>query len=125
MFIAVLTKAPRTLIGSLVLEYLAVKCGPFITLFMIMAVSIAPEANANWALSYLLSAVSSQQNKSPEALQIITGNFNHFDLKVAIPKFYHHINCGAKRVNTMDKVYSAEGHTITLPLASLATHPWS
>ena len=77
---------------------------------MVTVVYIAPNANANSALSQLYNAISLQQNTHPEAVHLIAGDFNHADLKVVLPKFHQHINCATRGGNTLDKAYSNIKH---------------
>lgn len=92
------------------LEYLTIKCRPFylpreFSAVMVTAVYI-PDANANTALSILHGTVSKQQSKHPDAAHIITGDFNHAELKLVLPKFTPHIKCATRGVKTLDKAYS-------------------
>ncbi|KAK0146537.1 hypothetical protein N1851_014143 [Merluccius polli] len=87
------------------LEFVTAKMQEF-TVVMITAVYIPPDANANSAIGLLHGSISSQQNKYPDAVQVITGDFNHADLKAALPKFHQHVKCATRGANTLDKVYS-------------------
>ena len=112
------------------LEYLTIKCRPKylpreFTVVMVTVVYIAPNANANSALSQLYNAVSLQQNTHPEAVHLIAGDFNHADLKVVLPKFHQHINCATRGGNTLDKAYSNIKHgykTKQLPHLGTSDH---
>ena len=93
------------------LELVTVKCRPIylpreFTVVMVTAVYIPPDANASLALGHLHSIITSQQNKYPEAVHIVAGDFNHVDLKTVLPKFHQHVKCATRGVNTLDKVYS-------------------
>ena len=112
------------------LEYLTIKCRPKylpreLTVVMVTVVYIAPNANANSALSQLYNAISLQQNTHPEAVHLIAGDFNHADLKVVLPKFHQHINCATRGGNTLDKAYSNIKHgykTKQLPHLGTSDH---
>ena len=83
------------------LEYVTVKCRPFylpreFTAVMTTVVYIPPDANAKLAISLLYSSINSQMSKYPEAVQIIAGDFNHADLKTALPKFHQHVKCATR-----------------------------
>lgn len=93
------------------LEYLTIKCRPFylpreFSVVMVTAIYIKPDAIANTALDILHGSISEQQNKHPNAAHIITGDFNHADLKRVHPKFTQHIKCTTRGVNMLDKAYS-------------------
>ena len=112
------------------LEYLTIKCRPKylpreFTVVMVTVVYIAPNANANSALSQLYNAISLQQNTHPEAVHLIAGDFNHAHLKVVLPKFHQHINCATRGGNTLDKAYSNIKHgykTKQLPHLGTSDH---
>lgn len=93
------------------LEYLTVKCRPIylpreLTIVIVTAVYIPPDANASIALGYLFNAINTQQSTYPEAAHIIAVDFNHVDLKAVLSKFEQHIKCALRGNNTLDKVYS-------------------
>lgn len=58
----------------------------------IVAIYIHPSANAKEALVTLYGAISGLQSKNPIRLLIVTGNFNHANLKTVLPKFHHHVD---------------------------------
>lgn len=39
-------------------------------------------------------------------VSFVAGDFNHADLKAALPKFHQHAKCATRGDNTLDKVYS-------------------
>ena len=93
------------------LEYLTIKCRPFylpreFSAVMVTAVYIPPDDNANTALGILHGTISKQQSKYPDAAHILTGDFNHADLKLVLPKFTQHIKCATRGAKTLDKAYS-------------------
>jgi len=72
---------------------MTIKCRPLylpreINGIHLTAVYIAPDANASSALGLLHDTISNKQNKYPEAAHIISGDFNHADLKAVLPKFH-------------------------------------
>ncbi|KAI4903393.1 hypothetical protein NFI96_004729 [Prochilodus magdalenae] len=75
-------------------EQLTVKCWPHylpeFTAVLVIAVYIAPDANANNALKELHDNISSLQNKHPNIL----------------PRFYQHIDIPTRGNNTLDRVYT-------------------
>ena len=85
------------------------KCRPHYLLrefVVIAAVYIPPDANANAALNELHEAISSLQNKHPEALYVAAGDFNHVNLQVTLPTFHQHVTTATRGDNTLDKVYT-------------------
>lgn len=93
------------------LEYVTVKCRPFylpreFSVIIITAVYIPPDAKASSALGLLYDAVNDQQSLHPEAVHIVAGDFNHVNLKTALPKFHQHVKCATRGNNILDKVYS-------------------
>jgi hypothetical protein len=93
------------------LEYLTVKCRPIylpreFTAVMVTAVYIPPDANASAAIGLLYANITSKQSTYPDAVHIIAGDFNHANLKTALPKFHQHVKCATRGDNILDKVYS-------------------
>lgn len=89
---------------------MSVRCIPIylpweFTIVVITAVYIPPDASADSALGYLGDAISSQQNRFPEAVRIIAGDFNHADCG-QLSKFHQHVKCATWGTNILDKVYS-------------------
>ncbi|KAI4889412.1 hypothetical protein NFI96_034099 [Prochilodus magdalenae] len=92
-------------------EQLTVKCRPHylpreFTAVFVIAVYIAPDANANNALKELHDNISSLQNKHPEAFYVVVGDFNHVNLTSILPRFYQHIDIPTRGNNTLDRVYT-------------------
>ncbi|KAI4900129.1 hypothetical protein NFI96_005431 [Prochilodus magdalenae] len=92
-------------------EQLTVKCRPHylpreFTAVFVIAVYIAPDANANNALKELHDNISSLQNKHPEAFYVVAGDFNHVNLTNILPRFYQHIDIPTRGNNTLDRVYT-------------------
>ena len=92
-------------------EFITLRCRPFYlarehTVVMVTAVYTPPSANANVALKTLLAAVSKQQSSHPDGIFIVTGDFNHVDLRTVLPKFYQHVTCATRGHNVLDKAYS-------------------
>lgn len=97
------------------LEYMSVRCRPFflpreLTVVIITAVYIPPDANVNTALSLLLNIINEQQRAHPDGVHIIAGDFNKANLKTVLPKFYQHVKCSTRGENTLDHVYSNIKH---------------
>ncbi|KAI4885552.1 hypothetical protein NFI96_004062 [Prochilodus magdalenae] len=92
-------------------EQLTVKCRQHylpreFTAVFVIAVYIAPDANANNALKELHDNISSLQNKHPEAFYVVAGDFNHVNLTNILPRFYQHIDIPTRGNNTLDRVYT-------------------
>lgn len=78
-----------------ILVYLIVNCRPFyfplnFSVEIITTVYVPSDGNVDIALRYLHSVISKQQNKYPQVVHMITGNFNQADFKVVLPKFEPH-----------------------------------
>ncbi len=96
---------------SSLVEFMFVKCRPFylpreFTAIVIVTVYIPPCANAKDALRELYSAISEQQTNNPNGFFIISGDFNHANLKTVLPKFYQHVNFATRGNNMLDFVYT-------------------
>lgn len=74
----------------------------------IAAVFVPPDANTNATLKELHDAVSSLQNKHPEALYVAAGDFNHVNLQDTLPEFHQHpsVTIATRGDNTLDRVYT-------------------
>lgn len=70
-----------------------------------MAVYIPPQANVKLALEQLY-VISKQQNKHPDGVFIIAGDFNQAHLKNVLPRFYQFVMCKTRGENTIDHVYT-------------------
>ncbi len=107
------------------LVYMSVRCRPFflareLTVVIITAVYIPPNANVNTALSLLLNVINEHQRAHPDGVHIIAGDFNKANLKTVLPKFYQHVKCSTRGENTFDHVYSNIKHTYrAIPLPHL------
>lgn len=65
-----------------------------------------PDANAKLAINKLYTAMSKLQSAHAEAALIIAGDFNHANLKTALPKFQQHVSCNTRGNKTLDHVYT-------------------
>ncbi|KAK3573704.1 hypothetical protein QTP86_032060, partial [Hemibagrus guttatus] len=96
---------------SSLVEFVTVRCRPFylpreFTTVFIFGVCIPPNAKAKEALFELYGAISELQNAHPDGLFIITGDFNHANLKSVLPKFHQHVDFATRGTNTLDLVYT-------------------
>lgn len=97
------------------LESFSIKCRPFfmpreLTVVIITAVYIPPDANVSTALSLLSNSINKQQESHPDGVHIIAGDFNQANLKSILPKFYQHVKRPTRGVNTLDHVYTNIKH---------------
>ncbi len=101
-------------------EYMSVRCRPFflpreLTVVIVTAVYIPPDASVNTALSLLLNTINEQQRVYPNGVHIIAGDFNKANLKTVLPKLYQHVKC------------STRGRTLWImftPTLSMPTEPY-
>lgn len=68
------------------LEYLVIKCRPFylpreFSCIVAIAVNVPPEANSKAAMKELSFAINKLQTQHPDGAFIVTGDFNHGNLK--------------------------------------------
>ena len=97
------------------LEMLSTMCRPFylpreLTVVIVTAVYIPPDANVSAALSQLYATVSKHQQAHPDGVHIIAGDFNQACLKTVLPKFTQYVKCATRGNNTLDHVYSNLKH---------------
>lgn len=96
------------------LEFMVVKCHLFflpreLTVVIVNAVYIPPDAKVNVTLVLLLDAVNIQQRAHPDSVHIIAGDYNQAELKTVLPHFQH-VNCLTRGDNTLDNVYTNIKH---------------
>ncbi len=107
------------------IEYMSVRCRPFfllreLTVVIVTAVYIPPDASVNTALSLLLNTINEQQHVYPNGVHIIAGDFNKSNLKTVLPKLYQHVKCSTRGENTLDHVYTNIKHAYrAIPLPHL------
>lgn len=112
------------------LEFISVRCRPFylpreLTVVVIIAAYIPPDANVNTALSVLLNAINTYQLSHPNGFQIIAGDFNKANLKAVLPKFHQHVKCLTRGKKILDHVYTNIKHAyraIALPHLGQSDH---
>ena len=81
-----------------------------LTVVIVTAVYIPPDANVSAALSQLYATVSKHQQAHPDGVHIIAGDFNQACLKTVLPKFTQYVKCATRGNNTLDHVYSNLKH---------------
>ena len=92
------------------LEYITVKCRPFhlpreFSCCFVTAAYIHPKANADIAIEKLRHSISQYENKHPDALSIITGDFNHANLKRVLPRHQQVVSKFTRGNRTLEKVF--------------------
>ncbi|TWW54745.1 hypothetical protein D4764_0240700 [Takifugu flavidus] len=91
-----------------------------------VVVYIPPSANADAACDVLLSAVSRLQTQHPDALLLISGDFNHASPSSSLPKFTQYVTCHTRDNKTLDLFYANTKEAYhSLPLPPLGLKKWS
>ena len=111
------------------LEYLIVRCRPFylpreFSCIVAIAVYVPPDANSKAAMKELSIAINKLQTKHPDGAFIVTGDFNHCNLRTVHPKFHQNVTCFTGGSTTLDHCYTnvAAAYKVTpLTLVSLTT----
>ncbi|KAI3371934.1 hypothetical protein L3Q82_006809 [Scortum barcoo] len=91
----------------------------------VVVVYIPPSANADAACDVLLSAVSRLQTQHPDALLLISGDFNHASPSSSLPKFTQYVTCHTRDNKTLDLFYANTKeayHSLPLPPLGRADH---
>ncbi len=109
---------------------LSVLCRPFylpreLSVVILTAVYIAPDANASSGLAHLHQVISKQQKNHPEGVHVIAGDFNQARLKSVLPKFTQYMNCATRGNNILDHVYcnlKQAYRTVALPHLGCTDH---
>ncbi|KAI3374145.1 hypothetical protein L3Q82_006004 [Scortum barcoo] len=112
------------------IELLAVSMRPYylpreFTHALTVVVYIPPSANADAACDVLLSAVSRLQTQHPDALLLISGDFNHASPSSSLPKFTQYVTCHTRDNKTLDLFYANTKeayHSLPLPPLGRADH---
>lgn len=77
-----------------------------LTVVILTAVYIPPDANVSSALAHLHQNISKQHKIHPDGVHVIAGDFNQACLKSVLPKFTQYANCATGGNNTLNHVYS-------------------
>ncbi len=96
-----------------------------LTVVVVTAVYIPPDAKISSALTYLHIIISKHQRAYPDGVHIIAGDFNQACLKTVLPKFSQYVKCATRGSNTLDRVYSNIKHgyrAVPLPHLGLSDH---
>ena len=90
------------------LEYITLKCRPLflpreLQFIILSVVYVSPSANEERALSELHYMISGHENMYPDSAVIALWDFNHCNLKKAMPKF---VDFPTRGGNILDQCYS-------------------
>ncbi len=91
---------------------LFINCKPFyspweICLFILVSVYILQQANVRSALQKFANLITDTEQKHPDSVLIILGDFNKANLSRELPKYRQHITCPTRDSNILDHCYTA------------------
>ena len=80
-------------------------CRPFylpreLTVAIITAVYIPPDANTSLALSLLYDTIVKLMRDHPDGFFVVAGDFNRACLKSVLPRFVQYVQCPTRGENT-------------------------
>ncbi len=107
------------------LEMLFINCKPFYSprefcSFILVSVYIPPQAHVSSALQKLADLITDTEQKHPDSVLIILGDFNKAYLSRELPKYRQHITCPTRDSNILDHCYTAIKDTYhSVPRAAL------
>ncbi|XP_073674252.1 uncharacterized protein [Garra rufa] len=107
------------------IELLAVSVRPYyipreFSHVLVLTVYIPPSANAAAACECVHSTVSKLQTEHPQALIVISGDFNHVSLSATLTSFIQYVNCHTRDKKTLDLLYAnIKNAYISTPLPPL------
>ncbi|KAL0161486.1 hypothetical protein M9458_045211, partial [Cirrhinus mrigala] len=93
------------------LEALFIDCKPFYSprefcSFILVSVYIPPQAHVNLALQKLADQIADTEQKHPDSVLIILGDFNKANLSRELPKYSQHVTCPTRDSNILDHCYT-------------------
>ncbi len=93
------------------LETLFINCKPFYLLrefcsFILVSVYIPLQAHVSSALQKLADQITDTEQKHPDFVLIILGDFNKANLSRELPKYRQHITCLTRDSNILDHYYT-------------------
>ncbi len=93
------------------LETLFINCKPFYSpwefcAFILVSVYIPPQAHVSSALQKLADLITDTEQKHPDSVLIILGDFNKGNLSRELPKYRQHITCPTRDSNILDHCYT-------------------
>ncbi|MGL5530360.1 MAG: endonuclease/exonuclease/phosphatase family protein, partial [Plesiomonas shigelloides] len=94
------------------LEALFINCKPFYSprefcSFILVSIYIPPHAHVNLALQKLADQITETEQKHPDSVLIILGDFNRANLSSELPKYRQHVTCPTRDSNILDHCYTA------------------
>ncbi len=93
------------------LEMLFINCKPFyspweICLIILVSVYIHPQAHVSLTLHKLADQITDIEQKHPDSVLIILGDFNKANLSHELPKYRQHVTCPTRDSNILDHCYT-------------------
>ncbi len=93
------------------LEFHMLLCRPFwlpreFTVIIVTAVYIPPQANTDQALKKMYGNISEQETAHPDAVFVVTGDFNKAKFRTIAPKCFQHITINMRGDRVLDNCYS-------------------
>ncbi len=113
---------------SLDLEMLFINCKPFyspweICSFILVSVYIPPQVHVSSALQKLADQITNTEQKHPDSVLIIIGDFNKANLSHELPKYLQHVTSPTRDSNMLDHCYTAIKEAYhSVPRAALSDH---
>ncbi len=94
------------------LETLFINCKPFyspreICSFILVSVYIHPQAHLSSTIQKLAVQITATEQKHPDSVLIILGDFNKANLSRELPKYRQHVTCPTRESNLLDHCYTA------------------
>ncbi len=108
------------------LEMLFINCKPFyspreICLFILVLVCMHAQAHVSSALQELADQITETEQKHPDSVLIILGDFNKANLSRELQKYREHITCPTRDSNILDHYYTTIKDALhSVPQAALA-----
>ncbi len=93
------------------LEALFINCKPFyspreFSSFILVNVYVPPDACVSAAMQQLAEQISETEQRYPDSLLIILGDFNKANLSRKLPKYRQHVTCPTRDSNILDHCYT-------------------
>ncbi len=93
------------------LEALFINCKPFyspreFSSFILVNVYVPPDVCVSAAMQQLAEQISETEQRYPDSLLIILGDFNKGNLSRELPKYRQHVTCPTRDSNILDHCYT-------------------
>lgn len=72
---------------------------------LVTVVYVPPSAKNKQAADHIANHVHDLETKAPDALKIVTGDFNHRDVRKALPGFQQQVSCATRGDSQLDLFY--------------------